>query len=99
MLDSLAGLADIEDALAATVSADEIERHKPAVELYEHAADRLGADPGAVAHVSNGQFDVQGAMHAGMQGVWLDRQGAPLDPFGPDPDRIVESIDELASSL
>jgi len=99
MLDSLVGVADIEDALAATVSADEIERHKPAVDLYEHAADRLGADPRAVAHVSNGQFDVQGAMHAGMQGVWIDRQGAPLDPFGPDPDMVVESIDELAAAL
>jgi 2-haloacid dehalogenase len=99
MLESLVGVADISDALAATVSADEIERHKPAVELYEHAADRLDTEPSAVAHVSNGQFDVQGAMHAEMQGVWLDRQGAPLDPFGPDPDRVVESIDELAASL
>jgi 2-haloacid dehalogenase len=60
MLESLVGVADISDALAATVSADEIERHKPAVELYEHAADRLDTEPSAVAHVSNGQFDVQG---------------------------------------
>lgn len=99
MLDSLVRVTDIDDLLSATVSADEIERHKPAVELYEHAADRLGVDPDAVAHVSNGQSDVQGAMHAGMCGVWLNRQDAPPEPFGPDPDLAVESIHELADRL
>lgn len=99
MLESLVRVADVDDVLAATVSADEIERHKPAVELYEHAADRLDTAPDAVVHVSNGQFDVQGAMHAGMQGVWLDRQDSPLDPFGPDPDHVVESVDGLVALL
>ncbi len=82
MLESMVDAADIGDLLAETVSADEIERHKPAQELYEHAADRLGVEPSAIVHVSNGYVDVQGAMHAGMQGVWLDRQDRPSDPFG-----------------
>lgn len=99
MLRSLVRVADIGDVLAATVSADEIERHKPAVELYEHAADRLDTTPDATVHVSNGQFDVQGAMHAGMQGVWLDRQGSPPDPFGPDPDHVVDSLNGLVTLL
>jgi len=99
MLDSLVEGAGIEELLAATVSADEIERHKPAAELYEHAADRLGVPPGAVAHVSNGQVDVMGAVHAGMAGVWLNRQDNPPEPFGPDPDLAVDSIDDLVDRL
>ncbi len=99
MLDSLVRVADLDGLLEATVSADEIERHKPAVELYEHAAARLDTDIEATMHVSNGVFDVQGAIHAGMQGVWLNRQDAPPEPFGPEPDLTVESIDELVARL
>lgn len=99
MLDSLVDVAGIDDLLATTVSADEIRRHKPAVELYEHAADRLDVAPDGIVHVSNGQVDVMGAVHAGMQGVWLNRQGNPPDPFGPDPDLAVDSIEELVDRL
>lgn len=99
MLDSMVSVADIEELLSETISADEIERHKPARELYEHAADRLAVDPSAIAHVSNAYADVQGAMHAGMQGVWLNRQGKPPDPFGPNPDLAIESIETLCDRL
>ena len=99
MLESMVEAVGIGDFLSATVSAHEIERHKPARELYEHAADRLDAEPATVAHVSNGYADVQGAVHAGMQGVWLDRQGRPPDPFGPDPHLAVDSMAELLEHL
>lgn len=99
MLESMVRVAGIGDLLSETVSADEIERHKPARELYEHAADRLGVGPSAIVHVSNGYTDVQGAMHAGMQGVWLDRQDKPADPFGPDPDLEIGSMGDLVDRL
>lgn len=99
MLESLVRVADIGDILTATVSADEIERHKPAEELYHHAADRLDTAPDAIAHVSNAVFDVQGATHAGYQGVWINRQQAPAEPFGPPPDLSVDTMDELAAAL
>jgi 2-haloacid dehalogenase len=99
MLESMVRAAGIGDLIDETVSADEIERHKPARELYEHAADRLDTDPAAVVHVSNAYTDVQGAMHAGMGGVWLDREDVPEEPFGPDADLVVESIPELLDRL
>lgn len=82
-IESLLRVTDLGDLISESISADEIERHKPARELYEYAAERLDTDPSAMAHVSNGYMDVQGAMHTGMQGVWLDRQERPPDPFGP----------------
>lgn len=99
MLDAMIRVADIDEVISETVSADEIERHKPAQELYEHAADRLTVTPRAIVHVSNGYADVQGAIHAGMQGVWLNRQDKPLDPFGPDPDLAIESMNDLTNRL
>jgi len=99
MLDSMIEVAEIGDLVSAAVSADEIKLHKPARELYEHAADRLDVDPAAVVHVSNGYTDVQGAMHAGMQGIWLNRQDRPGDSFGPDPDLAVESMDGVVAGL
>lgn len=95
LLESLVRVTGLGDLLSATVSADEIKRHKPAKELYEHAADRLDVPPARVVHVSNGYVDVQGAIHAGMQGIWLNRYRLPPDPFGPDPDQTVTTMPEL----
>ncbi len=99
LLESLVRVTGIGDVLSATVSADEIERHKPAQELYEHAASRLDVSPSGVIHVSNGYVDVQGAIHAGMQGVWLNRYELPSDPFGPDPDLTISTMSELVDLL
>ncbi|MDY6817733.1 MAG: haloacid dehalogenase type II [Halobacteriales archaeon] len=99
MLESLLAVTEVKDQLSAVVSADEIERHKPAVELYEHAADRLETPIDRITHVSNGIVDVYGAMHAGMQGIWLNRQDAPAEPFGPSPDLCIDSIEELVAHV
>ncbi|QHS16704.1 haloacid dehalogenase type II [Halopenitus persicus] len=99
MLASMVDHADIGDLVADTISADEVRTFKPAAEIYRHAAARTGTPIDAIAHVTAGWFDVQGAKHAGMQGVWVDRKGSPWEPFGSDPDLIVESLHELADAL
>ncbi|WP_049972413.1 haloacid dehalogenase type II [Haladaptatus cibarius] len=99
MLDSMVEHADIGDLLTDTISADEIETFKPDAELYRHAAGRTGTPTEEIAHVTAGWFDVQGAKHAGMQGVWADRKGTPWEPFGDEPDLVIESFDDLADEL
>ena len=99
MLDSLVDHADIEDLLTDTISADEVELFKPHADLYRHAAERTDTPPEEVAHVTAVWFDVMGAQHAGMQGVWVDRKGTPQEPFGPDPDLTIETFDDLATAL
>jgi hypothetical protein len=49
------------------------------------AADRVGAPPDELAHVTALWLDVQGAEHAGFRGVWLNRDDDPEEPFGSDP--------------
>ncbi|MFU8868714.1 MAG: HAD family hydrolase [Natronococcus sp.] len=99
MLDSMVEGAAIGDLLEGTISASELETFKPAPELYRHAAGRTGTSIGEIAHVSALWFDVQGAVHAGMGSAWLGRKGDPAEPFGPDPDVVVDGLDKLADVL
>ena len=99
MLDLMVEGAAIGDLLENTISADEIETFKPDPEIYRHAAGRTGTPIDGIAHVSAGWFDVQGAMHTGMQGVWADRKGSPWDPFDGDPDLTIETFHDLADEL
>ena len=99
MLESMVDHADIGDLLEDTVSADEVETFKPDAEIYRHAAARTGTPIDGIAHVTAGWFDVMGARHAGMQGVWVDRKGMPWEPFDGEPDLTVESFHELVDAL
>jgi len=99
MLDSLVEHAAIADLVVDTISADEIRTFKPAAELYRHAADRTDTPVDELAHVTALWFDVMGAQHAGMQGVWVDRKDNPWEPFGPEPDLTIEGLDELVAAL
>ncbi len=99
MLDSMVDHADIGELLEDTISADEIRTFKPNADLYRHAAGRTGTPIDEIAHVTAGWFDVMGATHAGMQGVWVDRKGSPWETFGTEPDLTVETFFELADAL
>jgi len=99
MLASMVDHAGIGAYICETISADEIEVFKPNVELYRHAAARTGTPIEAIAHVSALFYDVLGASHAGMTGVWMDRGKGPWDDFAGAPDASVESIHELADRL
>ncbi|MXR51765.1 haloacid dehalogenase type II [Halovenus sp. WSH3] len=99
MLASMVDHADIGDLLTDTISADEVETFKPAAEIYRHGAARTGTPIEEVAHVTAGFFDVVGAEHAGMQGVWLNRKSRPWEPFAGDPSLVVDSIHDVAEEL
>jgi len=99
MLDSMVEHAGIADLLEDTVSADEIETFKPDSAIYRHAADRTATPIEEMAHVTAGWFDVQGASHAGMQGVWVNRKGEPWVPFGGDPDLTVADFHDFCDEL
>jgi 2-haloacid dehalogenase len=99
MLDSMVSHADIGDLLEDTISADEVETFKPDAEIYRHAAARTGTPIEEMAHAAALWFDVQGAQHAGMQGIWMDRKDTPWEQFDGDPDLTVETIHDIADEL
>jgi len=99
MLDSMVEHAGIGGLVEDTVSAHEVETFKPDAELYRHAAARTGTPIDEIVHVTAGYFDVYGAMHAGMQGVWVNRDAGPWDGFAGDPDLTIGSFHDLAAEL
>lgn len=99
MLETLVEHAGIADVVADTISTDEIETYKPDPAIYRHAAARAGTPIENVLHVTGPYFDVLGAMHAGMQGGWIDYHGGPRDTFAGGPDVEVTSFEELAELL
>lgn len=99
MLESLVDHADLGDLVEGTISADEVERFKPEADLYRHAADEIGTPIEEIAFVAAGWWDAPGAIHAGMQGVWIDRQDTLWGPYEMDPDLTIESFHDLADEL
>ena len=99
MLASLVDHAEIEDVIEGTISAHEVRTFKPDAEIYRHAAGRTGTPIEGIAHVAAGWFDIMGAQHAGMQGVWVDRKETPFETSDGDPDLTIETFQELADAL
>ena len=99
MLTSMIEHAEIGDIIEDTISADEVQTFKPDAEIYRHAAGRTGTPIKEIAHVTAGWFDVMGAQHAGMQGVWVDRKDTPMEPFDGDPDLTIKTFYDLADAL
>ena len=99
MLESLVESTGIEGSVAELVSADDVRTLKPARELYDHAAERVDTEPERIAHVTAHWMDVQGATNAGMQGVFLARDGEGWPSFGPAPSLTVDSLAALCARL
>jgi len=99
LLDAVVERAGIDDVIEGTISADEIETYKPDPRIYEHAAERTGTPIENLLHVTTPWYDVYGAIHAGMQAVWLNRDDRPWERFDGGPDLIVEGFDNLVGAF
>ena len=100
MLSSMVKHAEIDDLITDTVSAHEVETFKPVPEIYRHAAARTGTPIDRIVHTAGPSFDVLGAMHAGMQAAWLNRNDIPWESFADrEPDIRIESFHGLAEAL
>lgn len=99
MLEGLIEHAGIDDLIEGTVSADEIETFKPVADLYRHAASEIGVPIEEITFVAAGWWDVPGAIHAGMQGVWINRQDTIWGPYETEPALTIETFHDLADEL
>lgn len=73
---------------------------KPQPEPFERALDALGADPSESVMVGDRLgADVAGAERLGVGTVWYRRDGGVPGPTDPTPDRVVDSMAEVASLL
>jgi 2-haloacid dehalogenase len=91
-----AGLIDLFELV---LSADTVQRLKPAPEPYLMAAGRLGVPIGEVRLIAAHAWDVAGAARAGCPTAFVARPGKVLDPLVERPEIVGASLTEVAEAI
>lgn len=99
MLESVAQNTGFDEYLSGIVSAHAVRGYKPRPEVYQQMESIVDGDLAACELVATHQFDVAGAMNAGMDGTFVNRFGEPPGRLGFTPTRTVNSYSELAEIL
>ena len=96
VIDLALELAGIGDAFDATVSSEEVDRGKPAPDVYLEAARRLGVAPDRCVAIEDSANGIRASKAAGMAVIAI-----PNLEFPPDPDslglanKVLPSLEEL----
>ncbi len=96
VIDAVLSTAGIADRFQATVSSEEVERGKPAPDVYLEAARRLGVEPRRSVAVEDSRNGIRSARAAGMRVVAIPNpRYPPGDDALADADLVLHSLDEL----
>ena len=96
---ALLKLAGLDDQLEQVLSADTVERHKPAREAYEYAARELGVKAKEIVLVAAHAWDVAGAMAAGCGAAFVERPEKVPNPGNKKPQFQAGDITALAEQI
>jgi HAD superfamily hydrolase (TIGR01509 family) len=89
-------LAGLTDCFRATVSSEEVERGKPAPDVYVEAARRLEVAPERCAAIEDSHAGIRSAKAAGMRVVAIPNASYPPDEEALAlADEVVESLEDL----
>jgi HAD superfamily hydrolase (TIGR01509 family) len=89
-------LAGLTDCFRATVSSEEVERGKPAPDVYLEAARRLGVAAESCAALEDSHAGIRSAKSAGMRVIAIPNPSYPPDEEAlAIADVILDSLDEL----
>jgi len=100
LIDLVLERAGLADSFQVTVSSEEVERGKPAPDVYLEAARRLGVDPDSCAAIEDSTNGIKSAHAAGMAVI-----AVPNRDFPPDQDALalaevtLESLTDLTPDL
>lgn len=81
------------------LSADTVQRLKPAPEPYRMAAESLGVELGGIRMVAAHAWDIAGASRAGCATAFVGRPGKVPDPLTGKPDIIGADLSEVADAI
>jgi 2-haloacid dehalogenase len=87
------------DYFEQVLSADAVQRLKPALEPYRMAAESLGVEVGQVRLVAAHAWDVVGAMRAGCAAAFVARPGMVLNSLAKRPDVVGSDLREVADQI
>ncbi len=91
-----AGIAELFDR---ALSVDEVQRFKPAPEVYLMAAAKLGAELDDLTMVAAHDWDVLGAQSVGIRGAFVARPGSVWGPQDRKPDLTGPDVGSIADQL
>ena len=91
--------AGIRELFEQALSADRVQRLKPAPEPYRMAAERMGVGVGGMRLIAAHDWDVAGAMRAGCAAAFVARPGRQLDPLFPAPDIVGPDLGAVADQI
>jgi len=91
--------AGLREYFARVLSADDIERYKPAREAYEHAAQELDVRLDRIVLVAAHSWDVAGALTAGCRAAFVARPGQALSPGIPEPQFRGRDVRDVAEQI
>jgi HAD superfamily hydrolase (TIGR01509 family) len=96
VIDAVLEAAGLAPFFAATVSSEEVERGKPAPDVYLAAARALGVDPSAVVAIEDSANGIRSAAGAGMTVVAMPNVHFPPGPEAlSQAEFLISALDEL----
>jgi HAD superfamily hydrolase (TIGR01509 family) len=100
IIDLVLERAGIGEEFAVTVSSEELERGKPAPDVYLEAASRLGVEPGRAAAIEDSTNGLRAARGAGLGVIAIpNRAFPPADDALAEADAVLDSLDELTPRI
>ena len=95
----LLGEAGIRDRFEALLSVEQAGAWKPAPASYRYAAETCAVAPEEMVLVAVHPWDTDGAMRAGLQAAWINRDGGVYPDYLLPPTWTASSLPALASLL
>jgi HAD superfamily hydrolase (TIGR01509 family) len=96
LIDLVLELSGLDRCFRATVSSEEVERGKPAPDVYLEACRRLGVGPARAAAVEDSHAGIRSARAAGMRVIAMPNPSYPPgDDALAEADVVLESLAEL----
>jgi HAD superfamily hydrolase (TIGR01509 family) len=92
VIDAALDIAGLAPFFRTTVSSEEVPRGKPAPDVYQEAARRLGVDPARCAAIEDSHGGIRSAKAAGMLVIVIPNQRYP-----PDNDALAQADVEIRS--
>ena len=93
------GFAGIESYFDAVMSVETVQRFKPHGDTYRYAAEQLDVPIGAITMVAAHDWDVNGALLAGANAIFIDRPGAARAAHDRIPELVAPDLGALVSLL
>jgi HAD superfamily hydrolase (TIGR01509 family) len=100
LIDAVVDHLELTTFFEVTVSSEEVERGKPAPDVYLEAARRLGVEPAHCTAIEDSASGIRSAHAAGMRVIaYPNRHYPPADEVLALADAVVKSLDDVGDAI